>query len=129
MSKNILIIEDDDFLRNLLSKSFTSEGFTVASSPNGVVGLKKVKEIKPDLVLLDILLPEVNGIAMDGFGVLSGIREDASIAQIPVVLLSNMKTQEAIQKGVKLGAIDYFIKSQFTSDEIVKKATAILEKK
>lgn len=127
--KNILIIEDDDFLRDLLAKNFSSEGIKVAGSANGVDGLKKAKELKPDLVLLDILLPDVNGVAMDGFAVLSAIKGDAAIAQTPVILLSNMNTQEEIQKGVKLGAIDYYIKSQFTSDEIVEKVKTILDKK
>lgn len=127
--KNILIIEDDDFLRDLLTKNFSSEGIKVTGAASGVDGLKKAKELKPDLVLLDILLPDVNGIAMDGFAVLSAIKGEATIAQTPVILLSNMNTQEEIQRGVKLGAVDYYIKSQFTSDEIVEKVKIILEKK
>lgn len=129
MEKHILIIEDDDFLRDLITKNFSLEGFSVTGAPNGIEGFKKIKEAKPDLVLLDLLLPEVNGMAMDGFAVLAAIKGDAAFSQIPVILLSNLNTQEEIERGMKLGAADYFIKSQFTTEEIVSKARAILEKK
>jgi len=126
MAKNILIVEDDAFLIELLSKKFASEGFKVSEAMNGKEGLEKIKETKPDLVLLDLLLPDVNGLDVDGFKVLSGIKEDPATSSIPVIILSNLGQQEEIERGLKLGAIDYLIKSQFTSDEIIKKVKKIL---
>ncbi len=126
MTKNILIIEDDAFLMELLSKKFASEGFTVSGAINGREGLEKIKEINPDLVLLDLLLPDVNGLNVDGFKVLSSAKEDPATSSIPIIILSNLGQQEEIERGLKLGAIDYLIKSQFTSDEIIKKVKKIL---
>src|SRR3989344_6009428 len=118
MAKNILIIEDDEFLAELLSKKLSDEGFTVSKAANGKEGIEKTKELKPDLILLDRLLPDVGGISFDGFKVLSEIKGDSSTSSIPVILLSNLDQQEGIETGVKLGAVDYLIKSQFTSEEI-----------
>ncbi len=126
MAKNILIIEDDEFLIELLSKKFSSEGFNVIEAMNGKEGMEKIKEAKPDLVLLDILLPDMNGIDIDGFRVLSKIKEDSTTSSIPVIILSNLGQKEDVERGLKLGAVDYLIKSQFTSDEIIKKVKKIL---
>ncbi len=128
MTKNILIVEDDEFFRSLLSEKFSSEGFTVAKTVNGKEGIEKIKEIKPDLVLLDLLLPDVDGVNFDGFKVLSSLKEDSATSSIPVIILSNLGQQEDIEKGVKLGAVDFLIKSQFDPDEIVQKVKKILEK-
>jgi len=128
MAKNILIIEDDEFLAELLSKKLSDEGFTVSKAANGKEGIEKTKELKPDLILLDRLLPDVGGISFDGFKVLSEIKGDSSTSSIPVILLSNLDQQEGIETGVKLGAVDYLIKSQFTSEEIVEKVKKMLEK-
>jgi len=122
MAKKILIIEDDDFLRQLISKKMSSEGFTVSSAADGPDGIEKVKSIKPDLVLLDLLLPTI-----DGFEVLSKIKTDKDTTSIPVIILSNLGQQEEISKGLKLGAADFLVKAQLTPEEIVEKVKILLK--
>lgn len=116
MAKNILIVEDDEFLRNLLNTKLSSEGFKVTFAIDGQEGIKKIKDEKPSLILLDLLLPLV-----DGFEVLESAKNNADTKSIPVIILSNLDRKEDIDKGLKMGAIDYIIKSQFTIEEIIKK--------
>lgn len=119
--KKILIVEDDKFLRELIIQKVTNEGFDVAKAIDGEEGIKKIKEEKPDLVLLDLILPGI-----DGFEVLSRMKEDPALSSIPVIILSNLGQKEDIDKGMKLGAIDYLIKAHFTPGEIIEKIKANL---
>jgi DNA-binding response OmpR family regulator len=121
MKNYILTIEEDDFFRELVVKNLEMNGFTVVESTNGRDGVEKAKEIKPDLILLDLLLPEI-----DGFHVLSLLKDDAETCSIPVIVLSNLDSKEDIDKAFKLGACDFLIKSQFDSDEITKKIKSCL---
>ena len=123
MSQNILIIEDDAFLRDLLKKKLESFGFAVSEAVDGEKGIKKIKEQKPDLILLDLLLPNV-----DGFEILSRIKKDAESSSIPVIILSNLGQKEDIDKCLTLGATDYMVKAQSTPDDIVAKATTMFKK-
>ena len=122
--KNILIIEDDAFLRDLISKKLSSVDFSISEAIDGESGLKKAKEESPDLILLDLLLP-----AMDGFEVLSTLKNDKKTSAIPIIILSNLGQKEDLDKGMGLGAADYLIKAQFTPEEIVAKVKGIFEKK
>lgn len=124
MTQNILIIEDDGFLRGLLKKKLNSFGFNVSEAVDGDKGIKKIKEEKPDLVLLDLLLPTT-----DGFEVLAKIKEDPAVSSIPVIVLSNLGQKEDIDKCLSLGATDYLIKAQSTPDDIVAKVIVLFEKK
>lgn len=124
MAKIILIIEDDDFFRELVRKKLLSENFEVLEAVDGEKGVKMVKEKKPDLIVLDLLLPSI-----DGFEVLSQIKADDSVSSIPIIVLSNLGQQEDIERGLKLGANDYLIKSQFDINQVVDKIKNILEKK
>ena len=124
MAKNILIIEDDDFFRELIRKKLLSEDFDVIEAVDGEKGIEVMLNKRPDLVLLDLLLPN-----MDGFEVLSKVKLDASISSTPIIILSNLGQQEDIERGLKLGASDYLIKSQFDIDQVVDKIRNILEKK
>ena len=121
-SKKILIIEDDDFLRQLISQKMSSEGFAVSLAVDGSDGIEKTKDIMPDLILLDLLLPTV-----DGFEVLSKIKSDPATNSIPVVILSNLGQQDEINKGLKAGAKDYLVKAQLTPEEIVEKVKLLLK--
>jgi len=123
MQKNILIVEDDAFLRGLISKKLISAGFNVLEAIDGASGIKKTRQEKPDLILLDLLLPSI-----DGFEVLSEIKKDPITSPIPVIILSNLGQKEDIDKGLKLGADDYLIKAQFTPEEIVIKIKKTFEK-
>ncbi len=116
MEKNILIIEDDEFFRELISKSLVSNGFEVLEAINGQKGIERAKESKPDLILLDLLIP-----GTDGFEVLSALKSSPETASIPVIIISNLSTKEDIERGLRLGASDFFIKSQFASEEIIQK--------
>jgi len=122
MKKTILIIEDDKFLRELIANKLVKEDFNISEAINGEEGMKKIKEKNPDLVLLDLILPGI-----DGFQVLSKIKEDSALNQIPVIILSNLDQKDDIEKGMKLGAVDYLIKAHFTPKEIIDKVKAALK--
>jgi DNA-binding response OmpR family regulator len=122
MAKKILIVEDDKFLRELISRKLQKEGYEIVQAADGEEGEKKIKETKPDLILLDLILPGI-----DGFEVLSRIKQDPTVASIPVVILSNLGQKEEIEKGLKLGAVDYLVKAHFTPAEIVEKIKVILK--
>jgi len=124
MSK-ILVIEDDKFLRELMVRKLESEqGFEILSAIDGESGLKAMKEQKPDTVLLDLILP-----GMGGFDVLAKMKEDVALADIPVIILSNLGQQEDVDRGMQLGAVDFMIKAHFTPNEIVEKIRQVLAKK
>lgn len=116
MKKNILIIEDDEFFRELIRKGIKPEGFVLLEAGDGEKGLEVMKEKKPDLVLLDLLLPNI-----DGFEVLLKSKMDPSTSSIPVIILSNLGQREDVERGLKLGAVDYLIKSQVDIDQIISK--------
>jgi DNA-binding response OmpR family regulator len=116
MKKNILIIEDDEFFMELVSKELLASGFGVLKAVDGQKGIERIKESKPDLILLDILLPNI-----DGFEVLSTIKQNPDTASIPVIILSNLSSKEDIERGLKLGASDFLIKSQFSLPEVIEK--------
>jgi DNA-binding response OmpR family regulator len=122
MPKNILVVEDDKFLRELISQKLLKEGYNVSQAVDGEEGVKKVREEKPNLVLLDLILPGI-----DGFEVLAQMRQDKDSALTPVIILSNLGQKEDIEKGLKLGATDYLIKAHFTPGEIIEKIKGILQ--
>ena len=122
MAKKILVIEDDKFLRELIIRKLLDNGFVTVEAGNGEEGIKKVKEEKPDLILLGLILPSI-----DGFEVLSQIKKDENLKFIPVVILSNLGQKEEVEKGLKMGAIDYLIKAHFTLGEIIEKMKNILK--
>jgi len=122
MAHKILIIEDDRFLRELISKKLAKEGFEVSEAIDGEEGIKKIKSEKPGLILLDLILPGI-----DGFEVLSKMKDDPTVSSIPVIILSNLGQKEDVEKGLKLGAVDYLIKAHFTPGEIIEKIRANLK--
>lgn len=116
--KVIAVIEDDQFLRELIVRKLTYEGYVVQTALDGNEGLQIITEKKPDLVLLDIVMPLKNG-----FEVLKAVREhpDTLTKRIPVIMLSNLGQEADIKKGKVLGATDYLVKASLTTDQIVKK--------
>jgi len=121
MLKKILLVEDDKFLRELMSKKLLSLGFDVSVAPDGETAVEQVKLVKPDVVLLDLILPGING-----FEVLEKTKSNPETAAIPVIILSNLGQQEDIERGLKLGAKDFLVKAHFTPQEIVNKLKTIL---
>lgn len=122
MQNKILIIEDDKFLRELIAQKLMREDFEVSEAIDGEDGIKKITEEKPSLILLDLILPGI-----DGFEVLSRMKEDSALSAIPVIILSNLGQKEDVERGLKLGAVDYLIKAHFTPGEIIEKIKANLK--
>ena len=118
----ILVVEDDQFLRELIVQKLTNEKYEVLEASDGQHAITMVQEEHPDLVLLDLILPGV-----DGFEVLRKIREGTTTKAIPVIILSNLGEKEDIEKGKKLGATDYLIKAHFTPGEVVSRIKGILD--
>ena len=121
---NVLIVEDDSFLANIYKTKFEMEGFKISVSENGEVALANVKKKKPAIILLDILLPK-----LDGFAVLSKLKEDKDTKDIPVILLTNLGQKDDVQKGLDMGAVDYLIKAHFKPSEVVEKVKKVLSLK
>jgi DNA-binding response OmpR family regulator len=118
---NILVVEDDKFLRELIVRKLREENYNAIEAIDGEDGLAKIKEVKPDLVLLDLILPGI-----DGFELLSRVKEDPLSSQIPVIILSNLGQRDDIEKGLKLGAVDFLVKAHFTPGEIIQKIKNVL---
>lgn len=114
--KTILIVEDDEFFLSLMAKNLSDQGFKVLKAVNGDAVLESVKTEAPDLILLDLLLPD-----KDGFEVLAMLKNDEKFAKIPVIVLSNLSQRDQIEKAMGLGANDFLIKSQITSEEVAQK--------
>lgn len=110
--KHILLVEDDNFLANIYKTKFEMEGFKVSVAENGELGLKDAIKKQPDIILLDILLPK-----MDGFTVLEHLKDEEDTKDIPVVLLTNLGQKDDVERGLKLGAVDYLIKAHFKPSE------------
>lgn len=117
-SIKILIIEDDKFLRDLCVKKFDQMGFNVDFTGDGLEGMKKIINNKPNLVLLDIIIPGI-----EGFDLLKKIRahKDKTVAKIPVIVLSNLGQESDIGKAMSLGANEYIVKAHFNIDDIANK--------
>ena len=117
----LLLVEDDTFLAGMYVTKLTMESFQVDLASDGKTGLDKARKLKPDLILLDVLLPKMNG-----FDVLKALKEDAATKDIPVVLLTNLGQKSDVMKGLDLGAVDYLIKAHFMPSEVVSKIKDIL---
>ncbi len=119
---HILLVEDDTFLAGIYQKKFELEGFKISIADNGEKGLMDAKKKKPNIILLDILLPK-----LDGFSVLEKLKKDPTTKMIPVILLTNLGQKDDVQKGLDAGAVDYLIKAHFKPSEIVDKVNEILK--
>ncbi len=120
---HILLVEDDVFLSNIYQKKFEMEGFKISTADNGEKGLADAKRKKPDIILLDVLLPK-----LDGFAVLEKLKEDPVTKEIPVILLTNLGQKDDVEKGLESGAADYLIKAHFKPSEVVDKVKKILQR-
>ena len=119
--KKVLVVEDDKFLGDLLAKHFTQEGFHFDLAVDGEAAMKKAQENKPDLVLLDLFLPGI-----DGYEVLKRLKADSTLAPMPVIILSNLGQKDEIDKAMALGAVDFLVKAKFDLFDIVSKVKNIL---
>lgn len=121
--QKILIIEDEKTLLDALSKKLEFEGYDVYTAVDGEDGLNKIKEHMPDLILLDILMPR-----LDGFGVLENIHKDPKLSKIPVIIISNSGQPVEIERALSLGVKDYLIKAEFDPEEVIIKVRNTLGK-
>ncbi len=114
--QKILIVEDDKFLREMITRKLDKEDYETIQAVDGKEGLERMREEKPDLVLLDLIMPGVGG-----FEVLEEAKKDPEIESIPIVILSNLGQKSEVERGLDLGAEDFLIKAHFTPREIIKK--------
>lgn len=120
-SKKILIVEDEQILGEIILSKLQAEGYDVTLAIDGIQGLEKIRELYPDLVLLDIVMPKKNGLE-----VLSEMKSDEKLKNIPVLVISNSGQQSEIERIVDLGVRDYIIKAQFSPDEVLEKVRKYL---
>jgi len=120
----LLLVEDDSFLSNIYKTKFEMEGFEVMAAADGEAGLALAKSKRVDVILLDILLPK-----LDGFTVLKELKADKNVKDVPVILLTNLGQKDDVNKGLELGAADYLIKAHFKPSETVAKVRKIIEGK
>lgn len=121
--KKILLIEDDEFICQMYRVKFEQTAYQLIVAKDGQEGLDIMKKEKPDLVLLDIILP-----GLDGFELLTKAKNDPDIRAIPIVLLTNLGQEENVKKGMALGARDYIIKAHFTPQEVVEKVEGFFQR-
>ncbi|HMR55222.1 MAG TPA: response regulator [Candidatus Doudnabacteria bacterium] len=122
MSK-IVIAEDDQMISASLKDGFTQAGFEVAMGGDGEEALVKIRESKPDIILLDIMMPK-----LDGIGVVWELKADAELSKIPVVMLTNLSDPATVSKILEAGVTDYLLKSEQSIDEIVSKVTEVMNR-
>lgn len=121
--KNILIIDDDPVVHNLLSDALKKEGYEVFISREGSSYSDRITKDKPDLILLDIIMPDLNG-----FQILEEIKNKSSAPGIPIIILSSFFEKDSVKKAMDLGAEDYWLKSDFTISQLVEKIKKIINR-
>ena len=121
-AKRILVVEDDDVLREIISRILREKGYKIEEAVNGQRGIALYRKNPPDLVLLDIILPDI-----DGFDVLAAFKEQEEKLACPVIILSNYGQAPDIKRGRELGATDYLIKANLSPKEIVARIQKALQ--
>jgi len=116
MSKKILFVEDESALQKTFGDVLKKEGYDMISALDGEAGLKLAKERKPDLILLDLILPK-----MDGFEVLKQLKKEVETKAIPVIVLTNLERVVDIEKAIEAGATTYLVKANYTLEEVLEK--------
>lgn len=114
--KTILLVDDDLTLREMYEERLKTEGFSIIQASNGEEALSKAKDIKPNIILLDIMMPKING-----FDVLKDLKADAELKDIPVIILTALIQDVDRIQGNKLGAADYIVKSETMPGEVIAK--------
>lgn len=123
-NKKILIIEDDFFIRELYQRQLQKEDYEVQVAEDGPSGLLAANQFLPDLILLDIMLPKLNGLDL-----LRTLKSKPETKEIPVILLTNLGQESVIKEGFQLGAEGYFIKSAYTPNQIIEEVKEFMEKR
>lgn len=118
----VLLVEDDPFLIDIYSTKLKEVGFSVVVAKDGSECFIKIDEEEPDLILLDIVLPSI-----DGWQILRKLKNDGKIDELKIVILSNLGQKEEVEKGLGLGAIKYLIKAHYTPSEVVREVEKTLK--
>lgn len=116
MAKKILFVEDEMALHKTLGEFLKQEGYEVSDAMDGEVGLKMAREDKPDLILLDLVLPKLHG-----FEVLKALKGDPETEDVPVIVLTNLEATADIEKALEMGATTYLVKATYSLEEVVEK--------
>lgn len=119
--KKIILIDDDPFILDMYVLKLKESPYEVETATNGKDGLEKIKSLHPDLALIDIVMP-----GMDGFEVLRALKKEPDTSSVKVILLTNLGQKEDVERGMQLGADDYIIKAHFTPTEVLNKIMALL---
>lgn len=122
--KKILWVEDDEFLSNVIGRKLAMEECILIRTKDAEAALAQVEEAQPDIIILDILLPDING-----FELLQKLKSMPTVKHVPVILLSNLGQESDIERGAKLGAERFLVKATLTLDEIIEQVVDVLEKK
>jgi DNA-binding response OmpR family regulator len=120
--KRILFIEDESVLQKTFGEILNQEGYEMISALDGEAGLKLAKAKKPDLILLDLVLPKING-----FEVLKKMKEGPETKNIPVIILTNLEGMGDVEKAIEMGAKTYLVKAQYTLEEVIEKIKKVLQ--
>ena len=120
----ILVVEDEEILLTALKEELLQGGYEVEGALDGVEGLEKVKAFHPNLILLDLLMPK-----MDGMEMLQKLKADAEMRDVPVVILTNLSDYERISEALSLGAMDYLVKANYKLEDLLDKVRTILARK
>jgi len=117
----VLVVEDEEILLTGLKEELESGGYTVQGASDGVEGLEQTKSFKPDLILLDLLMPK-----MDGMEMLQKLKADSATRDVPVVILTNLSDYEKISEALSLGAMDYLVKANYKLEDLLEKVRTVL---
>ncbi|MDP3741409.1 MAG: response regulator [bacterium] len=120
----ILVVEDEEILLTALREELETGGYTVEGAGDGVEGLEKTKSFKPNLILLDLLMPK-----MDGMEMLQKLKADAQTRDVPVVILTNLSDYGKISEALSLGAMDYLVKANYKLEDLLEKVSTVLARK
>jgi DNA-binding response OmpR family regulator len=121
-SPKILIIEDDPYVQRMYQRMFSFHKYRAEMASSGEEGLRSIKKEKPDLVLLDIILPKMNGLE-----VLKKIKKDSQTKNLPVLMLTNVGETETVEEATKLGAESYMVKADFSPAEVMEQVKKYLK--
>ncbi|PIR96757.1 MAG: response regulator [Candidatus Doudnabacteria bacterium CG10_big_fil_rev_8_21_14_0_10_41_10] len=119
----ILVVEDEEILLAALEEELNQGGYETQGAADGSEGLEKIKSFKPDLVLLDLVMPK-----MDGMQVLKKMKEDSETKNVPVVILTNLSDYERISEALSLGAKDYLVKANYSLADLLDKVKTVLSR-
>ncbi|MBU0707694.1 response regulator [Patescibacteria group bacterium] len=119
--KKVLLIEDDTFLSGMYIAKLGMENFEVLLAADGKEGIDMAKKEKPDLILLDLILPVI-----DGYGVLEALKRSRVLSSVPVILLTNLNERENIDRAMKYNVVDYLVKAHFMPSEVIKKIKRVI---